>query len=605
MTGDLRTRIADNVALRAEIGGKEILLSEDHIRALGGILQGDLAGAAPELRFLFDAGILEIGAARPPAPEKLAALVLGDADSTIHLDPCTDIRVSLVGEGFENPIAASQLYSAFIPPRTAAALVRLAQRLKAAGKAMHRNEATRNKPVQLADWLRVLESIYRESIERTELAESMRVVPDTDRHFRLELSEPLQRNECTWPEARVRIHRCGTPEAARMSVPVASRDLPAIATLLRSLCKGVRRSELLALLAASSGGAALARVVDALARSRAFGVAAQERPDWDALLPTTAILSALHLGHAGLLVRGGESSILVDPWFLHGHPDYRVQPLQAAQLPPVEAIFLTHEHWDHVNDATLLRYPADVPVFVPKQDSGAPLHPRYREYLEMFGIGQVIELAHWEQHALPSGLIVTAIPFRGEGTAEECAVRNCYLFERSDKRIFVHVDSSIDTYGESDLTDGTIDRMVATYGPIDILFATRRQELHFAYEIFSDLAPLFFGPDPRRFLDIVENCNCPASYLAELARATHCSELVLYSEGGAEWYDDSTNFLRSDNSDASLGYDHLWDKLEQIVAAVPCPVRLSAPHDRFSIEAEGIAHASSLEGGMNCASRNL
>ena len=450
MAGEFRTRIADNVTLRAEIGGKYILLSEDHIRALGGILQGDLAGAAPELRYLFDEGILEFGAARPPAPEKLTALLPGDADSTLYLDPCTDIRVSLVGEGIENPITASQLYSAFIPPRQAAALVRLARRLRAAGKAMHRNEATRNMPVQMADWLRVLKSTYRESTERPELAEFMRIVPDAERHFRLEMNEPLQRNECTWAEARVRIHRAGTAEAARISVPIASRDLPTIATLLRSLCTGVRRSELLALPEESTEGVALARVVDALARSRAFRVVAQERPDWDALLPDTAMLSALHLGHAGLLVRGGESSVLVDPWFLQGHPDYRAQPLQASQLPPVDAIFLTHEHWDHVNDATLLRYPADVPVFVPKQGSDAQLHPRYREYLEMFGIGQVIELAHWEQHALPSGLVVTAIPFRGEGTAEECAVRNCYLFERSNKRIFVHVDSSIDSHGESD-----------------------------------------------------------------------------------------------------------------------------------------------------------
>ena len=69
MAGEFRTRIADNVTLSAEIGGKYILLSEDHIWALGGILQGDLAGAAPELRYLFDEGILEFGAARPPAPE--------------------------------------------------------------------------------------------------------------------------------------------------------------------------------------------------------------------------------------------------------------------------------------------------------------------------------------------------------------------------------------------------------------------------------------------------------------------------------------------------------------------------------------------------------
>ena len=106
-----------------------------------------------------------------------------------------------------------------------------------------------------------------------------------------------------------------------------------------------------------------------------------------------------------LALSGGGTGVLVDPWFLPGHPDYGQQPLGPGQLPGIEAIFLTHEHWDHVNAESVLRYPSDVPIVVPRQDPVSPLYPRYREYLGLFGCDRVIELGHWEQISLPGGRI--------------------------------------------------------------------------------------------------------------------------------------------------------------------------------------------------------
>ena len=218
--------------------------------------------------------------------------------------------------------------------------------------------------------------------------------------------------------------------------------------------------------------------------------------------------------------------------------------------------------------------------------------PRFREFLKLFGFERVIELGHWEQHSLRNGLVVTAVPFIGEGTAEDGAVRNCYLLERGGNRILVHVDSSIDSTGRSDLTDGAIERLVNERGPIDVLYATRRQELHFGFEIQHDLSPMFLGADPRRFVGVTENCFCPASYIVNLAREARCSMVVLYSEGGAEWYPSDTNFLRTGDDESFLGHDYLWDSLNDIVDAAPAPVYLSQALDAVLVDDHRIKYVS-------------
>jgi hypothetical protein len=132
--------------------------------------------------------------------------------------------------------------------------------------------------------------------------------------------------------------------------------------------------------------------------------------------------------------------------------------------------------------------------------------------------------------------------------------------------------------------------MVSEHGPVDVLYATRRQELHLGYEVLSDLHTVYLGSDPRRFGRLIENCHCPAAYLADLARATGCSLVVLYSEGGAEWFPDNTNFLRTGDATAFSGFEYLWDSLADIAAAVPVPVRLSAALDTVVIDDDRIEY---------------
>ncbi|MCQ4208481.1 MBL fold metallo-hydrolase [Streptomyces longispororuber] len=81
---------------------------------------------------------------------------------------------------------------------------------------------------------------------------------------------------------------------------------------------------------------------------------------------TTAVTWA---GHASWIVRTGGLTVLTDPvWSrkILGTPA-RVTPVGVAwsALPPVDAVVISHNHYDHLDWPTLRRLPRDTPVLVP------------------------------------------------------------------------------------------------------------------------------------------------------------------------------------------------------------------------------------------------
>lgn len=583
----VRTRVSDGVTFHAEIGGQVVPITLDQLRALGNILPGRKTGLTKPLRALFDQGLLELGEIPAPTQAQIAELLRWDDGQSLYLNPKARITVSFVGDGHADPINASSLYTSFIAPDLALALTDMAKRLRVAGRAMRRNALTRGVAIPAEQWTQTFEAIYRQCCSSSVLATCIELVADEVTGFRLRLKLPLQQDQCPYHEAAMTVQRSDRPETTAVTLDMPIGALAELGQVLRQLGCGMARSELANLLASSPHGLTLYNVVAVLADGKMLGPGAPERPDWDTILPPQAALGALHLGHAGMLVRGGASAVLFDPWFVPAHPGYQQQPISAGQLPEIGAIFITHEHWDHINPEIVLRYPPQVPIVVPRQDPGSFLYPRYQQFLALLGCDRVVELGHWEDYLLPDGLVVTAIPFRGEGTLEEQAGRNCYLAGRGGKRIFIHVDSSVDSLGVSDLTDGTVQRMVEEGGPIDVVYATRRQELHFGYEVISDLNPICLGADPRRIASVIENCFCPADYIAALARQTGCAMMVLYSEGGNEWFPSETNFLRTGEDENFVGQDYLWDSLEDFAAACPVPLHLSSPLDTVLLNDEG------------------
>ncbi|KUN03616.1 hypothetical protein AQI95_23380 [Streptomyces yokosukanensis] len=80
-------------------------------------------------------------------------------------------------------------------------------------------------------------------------------------------------------------------------------------------------------------------------------------------------LAVTWAGHASWIVRIGGLTVLTDPvWSdrILGTPA-RVTPVGVpwAALPPVDAVVISHNHYDHLDAPTLRRLPRDTPVFAP------------------------------------------------------------------------------------------------------------------------------------------------------------------------------------------------------------------------------------------------
>ncbi|WP_438310442.1 MBL fold metallo-hydrolase [Streptomyces sp. HUAS TT3] len=107
------------------------------------------------------------------------------------------------------------------------------------------------------------------------------------------------------------------------------------------------------------------------------------------LAPGTACVT--WAGHASWVVRTGGLTILTDPvWsrrILATPPRMTPVGIRWEDLPPVDAVVISHNHYDHLDAPTLRRLPRHTPLFVP---AGLGRWCRRR------GFTRVTELDWWE-----------------------------------------------------------------------------------------------------------------------------------------------------------------------------------------------------------------
>jgi L-ascorbate metabolism protein UlaG (beta-lactamase superfamily) len=187
-------------------------------------------------------------------------------------------------------------------------------------------------------------------------------------------------------------------------------------------------------------------------------------------------LRATWLGHSTVLLEVHDGRrivrLLTDPvWGERASPSRlvgprRFQPVPVAlkALPPIDAVLLSHDHYDHLCCATVRTLAKmDVP-FVTSLGVGA--------HLEAFGVRaqRITELDWWSSHRLPGADIeVTAAPsqhFSGRGLKDRNATLWSALVVRTaGQRVFFSGDTGLtDQYAEIRARLGPFDLVLLEVG---------------------------------------------------------------------------------------------------------------------------------------------
>ena len=115
------------------------------------------------------------------------------------------------------------------------------------------------------------------------------------------------------------------------------------------------------------------------------------------------------LGHASFLIQGGGVSILIDPVFsefcaplpLPGLRRMVALPCGVADLPKIDAVLLTHSHYDHLDLPTLRGLGMDMRIVIAEG---------HADWLGRKGFKNVSELGWGKRLGIFPGILLTATP---------------------------------------------------------------------------------------------------------------------------------------------------------------------------------------------------
>ena len=293
----------------------------------------------------------------------------------------------------------------------------------------------------------------------------------------------------------------------------------------------------------------------------------------------------VHLGHAALFYRQHDQYLLFDPWLMPWFAESPVPSLWGELVPRPAAVFLTHDHDDHVDPRTLLHLPKEIPIIVPSRRNRTALYYDYPALLRELGFSHIVELAHGESWKFEGGAVMS-VPFFGEDPCDIEMPRNCYLIADRGRNVLVHVDSGPTNAGKSAVHDGIIQDLVKQHGPIAVLFASQQQLLEIrTYAAHAALA------SPGTWLDPGENGYLTNHYLSELATAARAGLFVSYATGGADWYPDHLSFMFSQRNPARTALlTGNWEppqRLKDLLAPRGCGYHYSQALDIFRARADG------------------
>ncbi|MEL6152646.1 MAG: MBL fold metallo-hydrolase [Bacteroidota bacterium] len=169
------------------------------------------------------------------------------------------------------------------------------------------------------------------------------------------------------------------------------------------------------------------------------------------------------INHATCLIQLADLTLLTDPVYAHRVGPWglmgpkRVHPpgVPFAQLPPIDVVLISHDHYDHFDAETLKKLQtAWDPVFV----TGLGNQKR----LQALGIHKVATLDWWETYEHDVGLKVTFTPaqhFSGRGVFDhDHTLWGSFVLEVGDLKLYFAGDTAYSPHFKA---------IAARFGPID------------------------------------------------------------------------------------------------------------------------------------------
>jgi L-ascorbate metabolism protein UlaG (beta-lactamase superfamily) len=191
------------------------------------------------------------------------------------------------------------------------------------------------------------------------------------------------------------------------------------------------------------------------------------------------------LQHASVLYRSKTTGILVDP---HLHSNYGISKLKTdiwrSHLEGlVDGILISHPHYDHWHYPTLMMFPRETPIFVPKVPRGSIMCEDMAGRLAELGFTNVIAVDWWSEPLRVGDIDIHVLPFYGEqplvpefNQPIHTDLRNwgnTYLLETDSYKSWLLIDSGQDPMGsmvdvaaEVKQKFGAIDLIISNFQPL-------------------------------------------------------------------------------------------------------------------------------------------
>lgn len=197
-------------------------------------------------------------------------------------------------------------------------------------------------------------------------------------------------------------------------------------------------------------------------RSKPAAALPSQKTDLLHLAPDENIL--VWFGHSSYFIKTGGKTILADPVFSGAASPVSFTTkafagsdvYTADDFPDIDYLFISHDHWDHMDYKTLLKLKPKVKKIITGLGTG--------EHLERWGFNMAIVEEHgWNTEIdLGSGFKVYTTPgrhFSGRGLKRNQAMWMSFVLQTPGMKIFLGGDSGYDTHFKT---------IGDTYGPFDL-----------------------------------------------------------------------------------------------------------------------------------------